>query len=327
MEPNPAPAVMTAMVNTSFGPPDVLHRIELPRPEPLPTEILVRVKAVGLNPIDWKTRAGAPTPAAAALGTPPHVLGWDVSGIVEAVGGGVHLFSPGDEVYGLPWFPRPARAYAEYVTAPSRHFALKPITIDHVHAAALPLAGLTAWQALTEVAHLKAGDRILIHAAGGGVGHLAVQIAHHLGAHVIASASAGKHDWLRALGADELIDYRNQKFEDATGDIDVVLDLVGDAIDHTSIRSLRTLVSGGTLLSVAPGTSERLPALAEAAGVHISPALLVEPDRPGLQALAALVEQGALEVAVERAFPLEEVAAAHRLGDEGHTAGKIVLTL
>jgi len=184
---------------------DALRIADVPVPAPGPTEVLVRVHAAGVVPVDWKTRAGAGV--AGLLGPAPCILGWDVSGVVEQLGGGVTRFGVGDAVYGRPRFLHQAAGYAEYVTAPSRHLARKPASLDHVHAAELPLAGLTAWQALIDTADLQPGQRVLIHAAGGGVGHLAVQLARWREAHVTGTASAAKHDRLRALGADELIDY------------------------------------------------------------------------------------------------------------------------
>ncbi|MYV97761.1 zinc-binding dehydrogenase [Streptomyces sp. SID3343] len=315
---------MRAVVFTDFGGPEVLVPMMVPRPAPLPTEILVRVHAAGINPLDLRTRSGLPTPARAALGAGPHILGWDVSGTVVATGPGEFLYAPGDEVFGLLWLPRPAGAYAQYVTAPSRQFALKPANIDHEHAAALPLAGLTAWQGLTDIARLDGGERVLIHAAGGGVGHLAVQIAKHLGAHVIATASADKHDWLRALGADEVIDYRATPFEEATGNIDVVLDLVGIAQPDTATRSLTVLRPGGLFLGVAPGRPANFTEAAAAAGVHVAPEPLVEPDGHGLGELARLVGTGALAVHLDKVFPLDAAAEAHIHAETG-ARGKTVL--
>lgn len=315
---------MQAMAIRSFGGPEVFASVQVPRPSPLPTEVLVRVHAAGINPLDLRTRAGFPTPAAAALGKPPHILGWDVSGVVEAIGPGEFLFAPGDEVFGLLWLPRPAGAYAQYVTAPSRQFARKPVTLDHDHAAALPLAGLTALQCLTDIAALAAGQRILIHAAGGGVGHLAVQIAKHLGAHVTATASPAKHQWLRSLGADEVIDYRTVPFEQVAHDMDVVLDLVGMAQPDTASRSIEVLRPGGLYLGVAPGRPDGFPELAARAGVRIAPEPLVEPDGHGLGQLARLVDDGKLSVRVDKVFPLDRVADAHAHSDSGAT-GKTVL--
>lgn len=242
---------MRAISQKEFGGPEVLQLVEVDRPEPLPTEVLVRVHAAGVNPVDAKTRAGGGI--AGVLGELPFILGWDVSGVVEAVGHGVHTLKVGDEVYGMPWFPRAASAYAEYVTAPSRHFARKPANLDHIQAAALPLAGLTAYQILTALADVQKDQRVLIHAAAGGVGHLAVQFAKALGAHVVGTASAGKHEWLRELGADEVIDYTTTAVEDATGDIDVVVDLIGS--ETTLGQSIKVLKPGGLLVAVPSGTS------------------------------------------------------------------------
>ncbi|MFI9272253.1 NADP-dependent oxidoreductase [Kitasatospora sp. NPDC052896] len=314
---------MRAVVQDTFGGPEVLRVAEVPRPQPLPTEVLVRVHAAGINPVDWKTRGG--TGMAGLLGEPPFTLGWDVSGVVEEVGFGVTTLEVGDEVYGMPWFPRVANAYAEYVTAPARQFARKPATLDHVHAAAVPLAALTAWQAVVDTAHVQAGQRVLITAAAGGVGHFAVQFARHLGAHVIATASAARHPWLKELGANRSIDYTTTRFEDAAADIDIVIDLVGDAHDLTSTRSLKVLRPGGLLVAIPQGVSPELAQAADAAGVRVT-AFLVEPDGAALTAIAGLIDAGEVAVEVEQTFPLEQAGAAHARGEAGRTRGKLVLT-
>ncbi len=315
---------MRSVVQDGFGGPEVLRVQQVPRPVPLPTEVLVRVHAAGINPVDWKTRDGSGM--AGLLGEPPFTLGWDVSGVVEEVGFGVTTLKAGDEVYGMPWFPRPANAYAEYVTAPARQFALKPTTLDHVHAAAVPLAALTAWQAVVDTAHLQAGQRVLVTAAAGGVGHFAVQFARHLGAHVIATAGTARHPWLKELGADETIDYTTTRFEDAAVDIDIVIDLVGDAHDRTSTRSLKVLRPGGLLVAIPAGVSPELAQAAEAAGVRVTP-FLVEPDGAALTTIAGLIDAGHVAVEVEGTFPLERAGAAHTRGEAGRTRGKLVLTV
>ncbi|MGC4940849.1 NADP-dependent oxidoreductase [Kribbella sp. DT2] len=311
---------MRAISQDEFGGPEVLRLVELERPEPLPTEVLVRVHAAGVNPVDFKTREGSGM--AGVLGKPPFVLGWDVSGVVEQVGGGVHTLAVGDEVFGMPWFPRAASAYSEYVTAPSRQFARKPANVSHAEAAALPLAGLTAWEILTAAAHVKPGQRVLITAAAGGVGHLAVQFAKQLGAYVVGTASAGKHEWLRGLGADEVIDYHSTAVEDAVAEIDVVVDLIGS--ETTSTQALAVLKPGGQLVAVPSGTSAELLAKARAAGVHAT-GFLVEPDGHALGEIARLVEAGDVRVEVEQVFPLTEAAEAHRRMASGRTRGKLVL--
>jgi NADPH:quinone reductase-like Zn-dependent oxidoreductase len=284
----------------------------------------VRVHAAGINPVDWKTRGG--TGMAGLLGEPPFTLGWDVSGVVEEVGFGVTTLEVGDEVYGMPWFPRVANGYSEYVTAPARQWARKPAGIDHVHAAAVPLAALTAWQAVVDTAHVQTGQRVLITAAAGGVGHFAVQFARHLGAHVIATASAARHPWLKELGADESVDYTTTRFEDVISDVDVVIDLVGDAHDSTSTRSLKALRRGGLLVAIPAGVSPELARAAEAAGVRVT-AFLVEPDGAALTTIAGLIDAGEVVVEVEETFPLEQAAAAHARGEAGRTRGKLVLTV
>ncbi|WP_326598123.1 NADP-dependent oxidoreductase [Streptomyces sp. NBC_01803] len=306
---------MRAVSLRTWGAPDVLTLIDTPRPAPGPTEILVRVHAAGVNPTDWKSRRHG----GFGLWNDPVILGYDVSGVVEAVGTGVTLFRPGDEVFGMPRFPHQAGAYAEYVAAPARHFAHKPAAIDHPHAAALPLAGLTSLQALTEAAGVLPGQRVLIHAAAGGVGHLAVQIAKTLGAHVIGTASAAKHPLLRELGADELIDYRTTDFAEVLRDVDAVVDTIGG--DYGT-RSLRVLRPGGTLVTLASPTD----APPKAPGFRTG-FTLVEPDHAGLKTLAELVTAGRLRAEIDSVLPLERAAKAHELGESGRTTGKIVLTV
>ncbi len=309
---------MRAVSQDRAGGPEVLGLVDLPRPQPGPTEILVRVHAAGVNPTDWKTRASGQFPVGVR---PPFVLGFDVSGVVAEVGEGVTIVTPGDEVYGMPRFPYPAGAYAEYVAAPARHFSPKPSSLDHVHAGALPLAGLTAWQALVDTAGVTAGHRVLIHAAAGGVGHLAVQIAKARDAHVIATASAAKHPFLRDLGADETIDYTQVDFTEAAEGIDVVLDPVGG---DTTLRSLTTLRPGGCLVRLPALTDDRPARVAAELGVR-AVRMLVEPDQAGLRALAALVAAGDLRVEIDATFPLDRAADAHRYGEKGRATGKIVL--
>ncbi|WP_084599025.1 nuclear transport factor 2 family protein [Actinoplanes subtropicus] len=314
-------ATMRAIGQDTYGSPEVLKEIELPRPEPGPSEILVAVRAAGVNPTDWKNRAQVTT-----IERLPLVLGWDVSGVVEAVGLGVTLFKPGDEVFGMLPYPHGVGAHAEYVIGPARSFVGKPDGVDHIQAGALPLAALTAYQALVDTADVQPGQRVLIHAAAGGVGHLAVQIAKSRGAYVIGTASPGKHDFLRSLGADELIDYHTADFTEVLTDVDVVLDPI--SMDSAArARSLAVLRPGGTLVSIlpVPVEADELAKIAEL-GIRYE-ALLVEADQAGMQAIAALVEAGDLRAHVEAVFPLAEAAKAHALGETGRTTGKIVLTV
>ncbi|MFC5720306.1 NADP-dependent oxidoreductase [Streptomyces gamaensis] len=318
----PAVPRMKAVVMERHGGPGVLRYTDVARPVPGPCEVLVRVRAAGVNPVDVKTRAGEGV--AALLGPPPYVLGWDVSGVVEETGFGVTGLRSGEEVYGMPRFPGPAGAYAQYVTAPSRHFARKPASLTHTRAAGLPLAGLTTWQTLVDLAELRAGQRVLVHAAGGGVGHLAVQLAKSRGAYVIGTCGPVKAGFVQSLGADETVDYTAVRFEDVVRDMDLVVDLVGDK-EHQR-RSLRTLRPGGLLVAVPSGVDEDVVREAEERGLRTA-AVLVEPDRAGLDALTDLVESGRLRVEIDVALPLAEAAKAHELVETGRTRGKVVLTV
>jgi NADPH:quinone reductase-like Zn-dependent oxidoreductase len=312
---------MKAVVMREPGGPDVLELQEVPRPEPIITEVLVRVAAAGINPVDWKTRRSGGRRE--ALGDPPLILGWDVAGTVEEVGGRGTRFAPGDRVFGMPWFPRRANAYAEYVTSPSRQLARTPDALADVEAGGLPLAGLTAWQSLVDTAEVGEGDRVLVHAAAGGVGHLAVQIAKARGAHVIGTARAEKHDFLRELGVDEPIDYTEERFEEVVSDLDIVLDLIGT--DDYALRSLQTLREGGLLIPVPSGVSESVFAAAKEQSKRAL-GIQVEPDYCGLESLAALADEGKLKVEIDESFRLAHAADAHERLESGRVRGKVVLT-
>lgn len=307
---------MITVHQDTLGGPEVLRVIETAIPTPGPGEVLVEVRAAGVNPIDTKIRAGG------MWLTPPFTLGWDVSGVVAGVGAGVSRFTVGDEVHGIPGFPQLAGGYAEFVVAAESSLALKPSTLDHVQAAALPLSASIAWQALVEAAQVQPGQRVLIHAAAGGVGHLAVQIAKSRGAYVIGTASAAKHDLLRDLGADEVVDYTTTDFAETVRDVDVVFDLIGGEYED---RSLRTLRPGGILINITnPPAAEATAAKADAAGVRgITVDLAPNPER--LARLAELVDAGLLRPVVAETFPLVEVVKAHEVTETNRTAGKIVL--
>ncbi|MFB8181261.1 NADP-dependent oxidoreductase [Streptomyces sp. NPDC055966] len=307
---------MRAISQDVLGGPEVLREVELERPKPGPNQVLVRVRAAGVNPTDWKHRA-----LGVFLGEPPFVLGWDVSGEVAETGIGVAAFAPGDEVFGMLPYPYGAGSHAEYVLAPVRALTRKPASLDHVQAGALPLVSLTAWQALTEHADVRPGQRVLIHAAAGGVGHVAVQIAKARGAYVIGTASAGKHDFLREIGVDEPIDYRTTDVSETVRDVDVVLDTLGG---DTSVTSLRTLRPGGVLVSILPVGSRELYEEAERLGVR-AVRMLVDADRAGMEAIAELAVSGKLTATIAGTFPLADAAKAHALGETGRTTGKLVL--
>jgi NADPH:quinone reductase-like Zn-dependent oxidoreductase len=310
---------MRAVTQQSFGDADVLKIAEVPPPNPLPTEVVVRARAAGINPVELFIRSGR----FPLLGQPPFILGWDICGVVETAVPGTNRFKAGDEVLGMPLFPRAASAYAELVAGPSRHFVRKPPALDHAQAAALPLVGLTAWQSLVDVASVGPGHRVLIHAAAGGVGHVAVQIAKARGAYVIGTTSASKRDFVASLGADEVIDYRNDKFERVARDIDIVLETVGGDYGE---RSLSVLKADGVLVTIVDRLNERLATKARQAGRRFA-GVSVEPDYPALEQLVQLVEQGKLRVHVERTFPLAEASQAHRFLEEARPRGKVVLVM
>jgi NADPH:quinone reductase-like Zn-dependent oxidoreductase len=308
-------ATMKAIRLHSYGGPEVLVLEEMPRAQVGAGEVLINVHAAGVNPLDWKVRAGH---VKAWL---PHRLplipGWDVSGVVEAVATGVTAFKTGDAVYAMLDFSRDG-AYAEYVAARTLVLSHKPNSIDHIQAAAVPLASLTAWQSLFEVAGLKSGQTVLIHGAAGGVGHYAIQLAKWKGAKVIGTASAGNEDFLRELGADEVIDYRNAKFEEAVQDVDVVLDTIGGS---TQKRSWRVLKKGGILVATLGISS---PEEAREHGVR-GEGIMVHPDAAQLIQIADLIDAGILKPSVTNVLPLAEAARAHELSQAGHVRGKIVL--
>ncbi|HWC80351.1 MAG TPA: NADP-dependent oxidoreductase [Pseudonocardiaceae bacterium] len=308
---------MRVITQHTLGGPEVLTIVDAPAPRPVPTEVLVRVRAIGLNPLEARLRAGE----FPLMGAPPFVLGWDISGVVEQAQ--TWRFRPGDEVFGMPLFPRAAHAYAEFVSAPALHLARKPASLSHVEAAALPIVGLTAWQGLVDLGGVTAGDRVLVHGGGGGVGHVAIQIAKALGAYVITTAGGSKREFVEGFGADEVIDYTRVDFAEAVGDVDLVLDtLGGDTVE----RSLGVLRPGGHLVTAVADQDSGLAATFEAAGMRFS-GIAVDPDPVALRGLVELVEQGRLRVHVPETFPFERVADAHRRLDRGHLQGKLVLTV
>ncbi|WP_308468970.1 NADP-dependent oxidoreductase [Rathayibacter soli] len=312
---------MRAIVHDAPGSPDVLRLADVPLPERYGSEFLVRVHAAGLNPIDTKTRAGRG--AAAGIRSYPAILGQDFSGVVVASPYEAHPLQPGAEVFGMVSVPRYPGTFAEYVAVPELSLTRKPASLSHLEAAALPVAALTAWGAVVDVAHAQAGQRMLIHAGSGGVGHFAVQFASLRGAHVIATGSARNLDWLRSLGAAEVIDYSAQRFEEVARGVDAVIDLIGNVYDDTGTRSLAVLRWGGLLVNIPSGSWPNLIADAAAAGIRATH-YKVAPDARTLATIAALVETGDVHVEIDSVFDLADAAAAHRALETGHTRGKIV---
>jgi NADPH:quinone reductase-like Zn-dependent oxidoreductase len=306
---------MKAVRIHKYGGPEVLTYEDAPRPQPAPGEVLIRVHAASVNPVDRAIRDGyfkerIPYKL-------PFVPGWDVAGVVEAVGSGVSRLKPGDEVYGRTDLSREG-SYAEYMVARESEIALKPKSIDFVTAAAIPLAALTAWQALFDNGQLAAGQTILIHGAAGGVGHFAVQLAKIKGARVVATASQRNHEFLRSLGADKVIDYNTTRFEDVVHDVDMVLDTItGDTAD----RSYQVIKKGGIYVSILGTPSQEK---AAARGVRTGHTF-VQANVAQLDEIAKLVDSGKLRASIEKVFPLSEAGAAHDLNATKHTRGKIVL--
>ena len=315
---------MRAMVMDSTGGPEVLHATEVAMPVRANAEFLIKVVAAGVNPIDVKTRAGRGV--ASAITQYPVVLGNDFSGVVVESPYESHPLKPGDEVYGMTMVPRLSGAYAEYLTVPAMSLARKPRSLSHVEAAGVPLAALTAWGAVVEVAKAHEGQRMLIHAGGGGVGHFAIQFAHFFGARVITTGSTRNARWLTELGADDVIDYSTTRFEEVASGVDVVIDLIGNVVDDTGTRSLTVLKPGGLLVNIPTGSWPSLVADATAAGMRAT-GYRVSPDGATLAVISRLIESGDVRVYVDQVFDLADAAAAHHAIETGHTRGKIVLSV
>lgn len=306
---------MKAVAMHAYGGPEVLKYEDAARPDPATGEVLVRVHAAAVNPVDWKVRAGH---LKGFLNySLPLIPGWDLSGVVEATGAGVTDWKQGDAVYARPDLRRNG-AYAEYIAVRASELGHKPRSIDHVQASAIPLACLTAWQALFDAGGLKAGQRVLIHAAAGGVGTFAVQLAKWKGAHVVGTASERNHAFLRELGADEVIDYTKTNFEEVVRDVDVVLDTLAG---QTRDRSWNVLKKDGILVSILgqPSPDDAAQRGVRAAGVF------VEPNQAQLGEIAKLVNSGKLRPIIETVLPLAQAARAHEMNQTLHTRGKIVL--
>lgn len=306
---------MKAIRIHEFGGPEVLKYEDAPTPSPANDEVLIKIFASGVNPIDWKMRAGL------AQGKFPVELplipGWDVSGEIEEVGSDILNFRKGDEVYSRP-DPTRNGTYAEYVVVKADQVNNKPKSVDHVKAAAVPLAGLTAWQGLFEHGGLEAGQKVLIHAASGGVGTFAVQFAKWKGAYVIGTASEENIDFLYELGVDEAIDYKTEKFENKVKNVDLVFDLIGG---DTQKRSLQVIKNGGRLVTTVK--PENLEAAKEKNIQVIG--YMAQSFPADLQQIADLIDSGKIKPIVTGMLPLKEAAVAQRQIESHHTRGKIVL--
>lgn len=334
------PAVMKAVRQTEFGTPEVLHYEDAPVPEVSKGEVLVKVRAIGLNPPDWYLRDGYKMlPPEWQPKVPiPIILGTDISGVIVALGEDVTGFSVGEEVYSMVRFPSygDSKAYAEYVSVPVAELALKPKKIDFIEAAAVPMSLLTAWQFMIELGHNEpnplqpdrhepiplAGKKVLVNGAAGGVGHFVVQLAKWKGAYVIAVASGKQESILRELGADEFIDYTKQIVDEMVNDLDLVVDCVGGSATG---RFLKTLKKGGSLFPIFPlGFSDAKEA--KKLGVNVS-ATQVRSNGAQLSELANLFNNGTIRVIIDSVFPLADARKAHERAAKGHIQGKIALTV
>ena len=315
---------MKAVRIHEFGGPEVMKLEDVERPTPAADEILVKVYASGVNPTDWGIRQGGNDFLKPLLKL-PMTLGWDTAGTVEEIGSEVTNFTKGDAVYGVPNFPGDG-SYAEYCVGKASQFSLKPKSIGFNEAAGVPLAGLTAWTALFGAGKLQPGQRVLIQGASGGVGSFAVQFAKAKGAYVIGTASVGNLDYVRQLGADEAIDYRNQAVENLVRDIDVVCEVSPLRDNGERLKAVTLLKEGGILVSAnldLPFDEEVLAALAQK---HATGELVANQPRPEwLAEMAQLIDEGKVEVEISQVYPLEEVAEAHRESETWHVRGKLVL--
>lgn len=313
---------MKAIILKEAGGPENLVVTDVPMPVLKEGEVMIKVKAISINPVDIKTRKG--------LGLynklkeePPVILGWDVAGEVVEVGAGVTTLEEGDEVFGMINFPGHGKAYAEYVAAPANHLAEKSELITTQEAVAGTLAALTAWQVLIDEAKVQPGEKVLIHAAAGGVGHYAVQIAKYLGAYVIGTASDANYDFVKELGADEFVDYTQAPFETAIKDVDVVFDTVGGS---NPLRSLNVLKEGGRLVAIAGGITDELKQLAEKKKIKAT-AYLVHSNGDDMEQIAELLEAGTLKSHIFKEYSFDQMAEAHKQSETGKTRGKIVVML
>ncbi len=306
---------MKAVRIHAYGGREVLVVEEAPMPEVGERDVLVRIVASAINPVDWKIRAGYLKDMLPYEF--PLILGWDVSGVVEAVGSGVTKFKPGDAVYSRPNILRNG-TYAEFIAIDENEIAFKPKTISHACAASLPLAGITAWDVLVKTANIQAGQRVLIHAGSGGVGSLAIQLAKACGAHVVATTSCKNIPLVKSLGADQLVDYRNQQFDHVVHEMDIVFDTIGGEVQDRSWASLK---AGGILVSIVSPPSE------EVAAAHSARAgfVFIQPDAEVLTRLAALVDTGKIRPIIAAEFALDDIVKAHALSESGRADGKIVL--
>lgn len=314
---------MQAMILKAFGGVENFAVEEVAVPTAGKGEVLIEVKAIGIDPIDIKSRKGEGMTAYLEKEN-PMILGWDVSGVVTRTGEEVTDFREGDEVFGTINFPGPGSTYARFAKAPATQLARKPDTLSHAEAAAATQSPLTAWQALVDTGHIKKGDRVLIHGGAGGVGNYAVQIAKQTGCYVIATASGADADFVKSLGADEVIDYKTQQFEDMTRDIDFVLDTVGG---ENFVRSLKVLKPEGTIVLLPSDKKKEADEAAREHHIKNYKQILMHSDGEEMRHIAGMLADGTLEVHLDKTFPFEQIPEAHDAMEKGKIKGKIVITV
>lgn len=315
---------MKAIVLNQFGSVENLLYKEIEKPIIKETEVLVKVKAISINPVDIKVRNREAPLAEELVNVNPLILGWDISGEIVEIGNKVSQFNLGDEVFGMVNFVGHGKAYAEYVAVPPNHITLKPQNINHTEAAASTLAALTAWQTFNSYGKLRPKDKVLIHAASGGVGHFAIQIAKHMGAYVIATSSAANHDFVIGLGADEFIDYKTVQFENTLQDLDFVLEAIGGSNFQKSVKVLKPF---GTIVTLPSGHSLEDELKAQEKNLHACYFMSVYSSGQDMEHIASLLEMGVLKPYVSHVFEFNEMAKAHLQIETGHTVGKVVVKL
>lgn len=315
---------MKAIILNEAGSVGNLQYIETSKPTIKSDEVLVKTISLSVNPVDYKVRSSDGALNWILGADRPAIIGWDLSGTIVEVGDAVTDFKVGDAVFGMANFPGKGSAYAEYVAVPSAHLTLKPTNISHQEAASATLAALTAWQTLVERGNIKKGDKVLIHAASGGVGHYATQIAKHFGAYVIGISSAKNREFVLQNGADKHIDYTTENFQDIVSDVDFVLDTLGG---DTILKSLDVIKQGGTIVSIASSnlSNEELEK-AKTKDVNLS-FLLVQSSGENMLQLSQLMEKGILKSHVSKTFTFDQMGEAHLYLEKGRTVGKIVVNI
>ncbi|WP_293939906.1 NADP-dependent oxidoreductase [Sphingobacterium sp. UBA5996] len=315
---------MKAIILEKFGNTTGLFYKNMERPSVKAHEVLIKVRAISVNPVDAKVRSRQAPLAEDLAHHDPLILGWDVSGEVIETGDQVQQFKIGDEVFGMINFVGHGKAYAEYVSAPAEHLALKPHSISHIEAAASTLSALTAWQAFDSYGKLRPQDQVLIHGASGGVGHFAIQIAKHIGAYVVATSSNSNRDFVLSLGADKHINYKTTNFEDVLHDIDFVLESIGGDNFQKSVSVLKQF---GTIVALPSGHTKDDELKAQQKQLHACYFMSVYSSGVDMQRIASLLERGILKPHISHVYNFDEMAKAHLHIETGRTVGKIVVTL